>query len=194
MQPSTGATSSPTILVTQSAVGVAAVSSTLVPNVEQSNGTTSGTTHMPSVGASIGDADAVMQRILHLAEELDGQCRTCWVNGDVGRMHYTYQCNTGICSGNGWKMFKAKTTFPRAGVLPVFWHVRPSFQPRGPSARFDVQGRTMRYPDILKELVYIIFHSEERRNAVFAKLEHLRSRHTADSSERSSSSWCGTTR
>jgi hypothetical protein len=128
---------------------------------------------MPSVGASIADADAVMQRILRLAGELDGQCRACWVNGDVGRMHYTYRCDTGICSGSGWRVFKAKTTFPPGlACFLCFATYGPPFNHEVPQTGSKYKGELCDYPDLLKELVYILFHSEVRRNAIFARLGH----------------------
>lgn len=114
-----------------------------------------------------------MQRILRLAKELDGQCRVCWVNGKVGRMHYTYRCDSGVCSSSGWKMFKAKATFPPGmACFLCFGMYGPPFNHEVPPTGSKYKGDLCDYPDILKELSYIIFHSEPHRNIVFARLGH----------------------
>ena len=74
-----------TVSGTQSPAQAASVSSTPVLGIVP---TSESVTPSPNVGSndtSVTDLDATMQRILHLAEEADGQCRICWVNGQVGQ-------------------------------------------------------------------------------------------------------------
>jgi hypothetical protein len=156
-----------TLPIVQLAGYSAPVSSTLVPNIDQSVATiepVSMTAHGPT---------AIMERILRLAGELEGQCRVCWAEGKAGRMHFSYRCDSGICSGNGWKLFKAKTAFPSGLVCFLcFTTYGPPFNHEVPPPGVKYKGQLCDYSDGLKELAYVIYHSEAKRNAVFARLGH----------------------
>jgi hypothetical protein len=129
----------------------------------------SGTTAManPDVG------QATLERIASLAGELVGQCRICWVNGKLGRGHFTYRCKTGICSTNEWKTFKAQTTFPSGVVCFLcFGLYGPPFNHEMPAPGSRYKGDLCDYPDVLKELTFILYKKTAIRNAIFARLGH----------------------
>jgi hypothetical protein len=96
--------------------------------------------------------------IKDLVEDLMGQCRICWVRGEVNRPHSTFCCHTGIFSVQGWRTFKAGVMFPKGVVCyfcfvpfgPLFNHVVPA-----PGTRYLAD--LCDYPDVLKELVYVLF-------------------------------------
>ena len=131
-------------------------------------------TPAPNVGSNdTSDVDAAMERILHLAEEVNGQCRVCWVNGEVGQVHFTYRCDSGICSGNDWKLFKAKTHFPRGlACFLCFAPFGPPFNHEMPTSGSKYKAELCDYPDLLKELTYIVYQNQAIRNAIFATLGH----------------------
>lgn len=88
-------------------------------------------------------------------------------------MHYTYRCDSGMCSSPSWKMFKAKATFPPGLVCFLcFGTYSPPFNHKAPPAGAMYRGDLCDYPNMLKELVYIILHSEVHRNLVFTRLGH----------------------
>jgi hypothetical protein len=70
-------------------------------------------------------------------------------------------------------MFKAKATFPPGmACFLCFGMYGPPFNHEVPPTGSKYKGDLCDYPDILKELSYIIFHSEPHRNIVFARLGH----------------------
>ena len=162
-----------TVSGTQSPAQAASVSSTPVLGIVP---TSESVTPSPNVGSndtSVTDLDATMQRILHLAEEADGQCRICWVNGQVGQAHFTYRCDSGICSGNDWKLFKAKTRLPHGvACFLCFAPYGPPFNHEVPPAGSKYKAELCDYPDVLKELTYVLYRKQAIRNAIFTRLGH----------------------
>jgi hypothetical protein len=70
-------------------------------------------------------------------------------------------------------MFKAKATFPPGlACFLCFGTYGPPFDHEVPPTGSKYKGELCDYPDMLKELAYIIFHSEAHRNVVFARLGH----------------------
>jgi hypothetical protein len=110
----------------------------------------------------------LLQRILTAVEDMVDQCRVCWVSKEVSQPHFTYRCHTKACSGIEWKAFKSELRFP-PGVLCFFCFA--SFDPPFNHERAPRQTPVMcKYPDALKELVYLLYHDESLREKVFSKL------------------------
>ena len=105
-------------------------------------------------------------------QQIVGECRICWVQRDMTKHpHRTFRCSTGICSGNNWRRFKVGLQFPKNVVCyfclspygPPFDHTRAS---AGTQQTSDL----CEYPDVLKELVYILYQDEVLREKIFARL------------------------
>jgi hypothetical protein len=112
-----------------------------------------------------------LQRVLTLAEELSEQCRICWFRGEVQRPHATYRCPTGVCSGDEWKSFKKNAYFPgRTVCFLCFASFAPPFNHEVPPPGSRYSGELCEYPDVLKELAYIIYQDRTARSIVFTKL------------------------
>jgi hypothetical protein len=115
--------------------------------------------------------DAKLHRILTTVKEVANQCRICWVFREVSRSHYTFRCSTKICSGSEWKDFKSGLRFPTGTICyfcfatfgPPFNHARSQHGAR--------QSDLCEYPDVLKELVYILFQDQSLREKVFSRLD-----------------------
>jgi hypothetical protein len=133
----------------------------------------SSSTSFSSVSSDSGDiGDQVLGRILAAVQEIVGECRICWVQRDTTRRpHRTFRCSTGICSGNNWGRFKVGLQFPKNVVCyfclspygPPFDHTRA---PAGTKQTSD----HCEYPDVLKELVYILYQEEVLRKKIFTRL------------------------
>lgn len=131
----------------------------------------------PSASASrdtlAKDVEATLQRIAHLAKELDGQCSVCWVNGEVQRAHHPGSCDSRVCTGNGWRSFKAKINFPSGLICPLCLALYgPPFNHRKPLPGSRYIGEFCDYTDILKKLAYTVYRKQEIRKAIFDKLGH----------------------
>ena len=115
----------------------------------------------------------ILHNIKICAEELMGQCRICWFKREVGRPHFTYTCDTGICSGSEYKSFKTQTRFPpgKACYLCYAPYESPFEHPRPPAGK-KYTGDQCDFPDILKELAFLIYQDPQTREAVFAKINH----------------------
>jgi len=115
--------------------------------------------------------DQKLGRILTAVQDVASVCRVCWVHGGKTRPHRTFKCPTKICSSQEWGQFKINLRFPKNSVCyfclspyaPPFNHARP---PPGTEKSADL----CEYPDVLKELVYIIYQDRSRRSKIFAKL------------------------
>ena len=133
-----------------------------ITNPEGSEAGSTATTHL---------ANAKLRRILKLVEELVEQCRICWFRGEINRPHASYRCKTGVCSGGEWASFKSNIRFPKRVVCFL------CFAPYGPPFNHDVPppgsrytGDLCEYPDVLKELSYILYQDADVRGKVFANL------------------------
>ena len=114
-----------------------------------------------------------LSRILSVAQEVVLECRICWVSRTRSAPHTTFRCSTRICSGGDWARFKSSIRFPRGKVCyycfapfsAPFNHTQAPANERQSPAQCD-------YPDVLKELAYIIYQDMPLRQSVFAKLGH----------------------
>jgi hypothetical protein len=115
--------------------------------------------------------DQKLGRILTAVQDIANVCRVCWVHGGETRPHRTFKCPTKICSSREWGQFKINLQFPKNSVCyfclspyaPPFNHARP---PPGTKKSADL----CEYPDVMKELVYILYQDQSRRSKIFAKL------------------------
>ena len=133
----------------------------------------SSTTSLSSISSGTEDiGDQKLGRILGAVQEIVGECRFCWAQRETTkRPHRTLRCSTGICSGNDWKRFKVGLQFPKNVVCyfclspygPPFDHTRAS---AGAQQTSDL----CEYPDVLKELVFILYQDEVSREKIFSRL------------------------
>jgi hypothetical protein len=138
-----------------------------------STSSSSSSTSFSSVSSGSGEiGDQKLGRIMAAVQEIVGECRICWVQRETTRRpHRTFKCPTGICSGSNWGRFKVGLQFPKNVVCyfclspygPPFDHTRAS---AGTQQTSDL----CEYPDVLKELVYILYQDEALREKIFAKL------------------------
>ena len=114
-----------------------------------------------------------LTRILSVVQEIQFDCRICWVSRTISTPHSTFRCGTKICSGENWSKFKSNLRFPSGRVCffcfapysAPFNHARAPTNTRQSPDQCD-------YPDVLKELTYIIYQELSLRQRVFAKLGH----------------------
>lgn len=111
--------------------------------------------------------------VLSVAKEAVSECRICWVSRTRSAPHSTFRCRTRICSGGDWGRFKSMVRFPRGKVC--FFCFAPFGAPFN-HAQAPVNGqqspKECLYPDVLKELAYVIYRDESVRQSVFDKLGH----------------------
>ena len=115
------------------------------------------------------DGDSQLRRILDMVEEIGDQCRICWVRKEVTRPHSTFRCPTN--SDNDWRAFRSNLQFPPGVVCyfcfapygPPFNHKRA---PPGTKKSADL----CKCPDVLKELIYILYQDLSLREKIFARL------------------------
>lgn len=112
-----------------------------------------------------------LERLMALAGDLLYQCRICWFRQEVSKPHVTYLCHTKVCSGVQWKMFKSQQQFPRGEVCFLCYATYgPPFS-HDPAPQGDrYKGQDCEYPDVLKELSYIVYQDSRVRDLVFAEL------------------------
>jgi hypothetical protein len=115
-----------------------------------------------------------LSRILSVVQEAVFECRICWVSRTrSGRPHDTYRCSRKTCSGGDWVRFKSVVRFPRGKVC--FFCFAPFSEPFN-HAQAPVNEKQSpdqcEYPDVLKELAYIIYEDASLRRSVFEKLGH----------------------
>ena len=133
----------------------------------------SSSTSFSSIGSCSGDTgDQKLDRILATIQEIVGECCICWAQRETAKCpHRTFRCSTGICSGNNWGRFKVGLQFPKNTVCyfclspygPPFDHTRAS-------AGMQQTSDLCEYPDVLKELVYILYQNEVFREKIFSRL------------------------
>ena len=128
-----------------------------------------------STNSDTGDTgDVGDQKLVHIlaaVQEMVDQCRICWVCRETTRPHRTFRCGTGICSNHDWDKFKVNLRFPKGAVCyfclclygPPFNHERAS-----PGSRSSAD--LCEYPDMLKELVFILYQDKAHRSKIFTKL------------------------
>lgn len=118
-----------------------------------------------------GNGEDQLHRILALVEEIGDQCHICWIHKEVTRPHRTFRCHTNICSGSGWRTFRSNLQFP-PNVVCYF-----CFAPYGlpfnhrralPGTKHSAD--LCDYPDVLKELVYILYQDPSLREKIFESL------------------------
>ena len=117
------------------------------------------------------DGDDRLHRILTMVKEVVDKCRICWVRKEVTHPHNTFRCPTKICSGSEWKTFRSSLQFP-PGVICFF-----CFAPYGPPFNHTRAPLGIKptpdlceYPDVLKELVHILYQDPSLREKIFANL------------------------
>ncbi len=138
-----------------------------------STSTFSSSASLSAVSSGSGDiGDQKLGRIMAAVQEIVDECRICWVQRETTRRpHRTFKCSTGICSGSNWGRFKVGLQFPKNVVCyfclspygPPFDHTRA---PAGTKQTPD----HCEYPDVLKELVYILYQEEVLRKKIFTRL------------------------
>ena len=113
-----------------------------------------------------------LSRILSVTQEIVFECRICWVSRTKSAPHKTYRCSEGTCSGEDWVRFKSSIPFPLGKVC--FFCFAPFSDPfnhrRAPTGSRQSPAECD-YPDVLKELTYIIYQDASLRQSVFAKLK-----------------------
>jgi hypothetical protein len=114
-----------------------------------------------------------LSRILSVVQEIVSDCRICWVSRTISAPHFTFRCSTRTCSGEDWIKFKSSIRFPPGKVC--FYCFAPYSAPfnhaQAPTSRRQSPDQCD-YPDVLKELTYIIYQDVSLRQRVFAKLGH----------------------
>lgn len=125
----------------------------------------------PYMNSTQVDGDDMLHRIMTVVQEIGDAsvCRICWVKRNVSRPHLTYRCETRICSGQEWNAFRTHLPFPR-GILCYFCFIpfEPPFNHNKSSVRQTPE--MCEYPDVLKELTYILYQDRSVRESVFARL------------------------
>ena len=117
------------------------------------------------------DGDGQLHRILAVVEEIGYQCRICWVRKEVTRPHSTFRCPTKICSNGDWRSFRSNLQFP-PGVICYFCFAPygPPFNHKKAPPGTKQSADLCEYPDVLKELVYILYQDSSLREKIFASL------------------------
>jgi hypothetical protein len=124
-----------------------------------------------STGSDSNQSQEKLRRILKIADELMEQCRICWVRRQATRPHTTHRCQSRVCSGEEWKSFKSSLRFP-PGIVCFFClgTYGPPFNHEKPPVGERSTGSFCEYPDVLKELLYVLFKEEKVKTAVFKRL------------------------
>ena len=141
------------------------------PLSRQSTSSSLQTTSSFSSVMSTDDGDVLLQRIFEMMQNAADECRICWVLRQTSRPHATFRCHTKICSGREWQTFKADLQFPKDVICyfclalygPPFNHpTAPPGTKRSPEL--------CEYPDVLKEVAFILYSDERLRKKIFAHL------------------------
>jgi hypothetical protein len=141
------------------------------PLSQQSTSSSLQTTSSSSSLVWTDDVDALFERICVLMRDVADECRICWVLREKSSPHATFRCRTKMCSGRHWQTFKADLQFPKNVICyfclalygPPFNHPTP---PPGTKRSPDL----CEYPDVLKEVAFILYSDEPLRNKIFAHL------------------------
>lgn len=135
--------------------------------------TTASFSSLSSEGIASVQNNVKLSRILSVVQEIVFDCRICWVSRTVSAPHTTFRCSKRTCSGVEWAKFKSSIRFPPGKVC--FYCFAPYSAPfnhaQAPTDRRQSPDQCD-YPDVLKELTYIIYQDVSLRQRVFAKLEH----------------------
>ena len=120
-----------------------------------------------------GDAtDLKLNRIFSLLQEIfHERCRICWVEKTRTHPHGTFRCPRALCSGSEWNSFKTNLRFP-AGKVCYFCMV-PYCAPFNHERPLPGTSRTpdlCYFPDVLKELSYILYAKRLLRQKIFQRL------------------------
>lgn len=115
--------------------------------------------------------DGKLLRILATVKETVNQCRICWVSREISRPHLTFRCPTKACSSTEWKEFKLDLKFPRGAVCYFcFAPFGPPFNHTRALSGTRQSPELCEYPDVLKELVYILYYNRSLREKIFSNL------------------------
>lgn len=133
---------------------------------------TSSSSSFASSSFDIGDSgDTKLRRILTMIENWEDVCVICWARRETSQPHPTWRCRSQICSGNEWKSFKMDLPFPK-GKLCYFClclYDEPFNHTRAPPGSSQTHN-LCNFPDVLKQLVFVLYHDASLRRQVFAKL------------------------
>jgi hypothetical protein len=141
------------------------------PLSQQSTSSSLRTTSSSSSVVSTDDGDALLQRICMMMQDAADECRICWVFRERSPPHATFRCRTKMCSGRDWQTFKADLQFPKNVICyfclalygPPFNHpTAPPGTKRSPEL--------CDYPDVLKEVAFILYSDKPLREKIFAHL------------------------
>jgi hypothetical protein len=110
--------------------------------------------------------------ILETVKTIADVCRICWVRKEVSPPHHTYHCPTRVCKGTNWEAFRSGIRFP-GGILCYFCFVPycPPFDHKRAPPGTKNSSRFCDYPDVIKELAYILYQDTTIRTKIFNKLE-----------------------
>ncbi len=142
------------------------------PAIDNPSSSSSFSSSFSSVSSGNGDiGDQKLSRILVAVRGMVDECRICWVNRETRRPHRTFKCTTGICAGYNWDKYKVGLQFPK-NIACYFClsPFGPPFNHAGASPGTRPSADLCEYPDVLKELVYILYQNEALRTKIFAKL------------------------
>lgn len=119
-----------------------------------------------------GNSNLKLTRILSVTQELNNECRICWVkNGKTtSRSHRSYRCFSKI-SRTAWDSFKKGFLFQPGQVC--FYCLAPydyPFNHARPPSGVPRSATLCDYPDVLKEVVYLLYENQSLRQEIFARL------------------------
>ena len=125
-----------------------------------------------SSSSSIRDNRDKLSRILlqYVTSPVDAACAG-FMGVDV-RPHRTFKRPKKICSGREWQIFKTSLQFPKNTVcyFCLSPYAPPFDHPQPPPGTEKNRADLCEYPDVLKELVYILYQDQFRRKKIFTKL------------------------
>lgn len=113
-----------------------------------------------------------LSRILAAVQDVVDRCRICWVRREQKRPHLTFKCPTKICSSNDWQTFKTSLQFPKNTIcyFCLCPYAPPFNHEQAPPGTQPSPGELCEYPDVLKELAYILYQDQSLRKQIFTKL------------------------
>jgi hypothetical protein len=123
--------------------------------------------------SSFGDNEhQKLSRILAAVQDVVDRCRICWVRREQKRPHLTFKCHTKICSSNDWQTFKTSLQFPKNTVcyFCLCPYAPPFNHEKAPPGTQPSPGELCEYPDVLRELAYILYQDQSLRKQIFTKL------------------------
>ena len=117
-----------------------------------------------------GDVQRQLERLLAVVDDACGQCRMCWINGEVTEPHYTYRCQNTVLSSHGRKSFSIQAKDAVCFLYFALTPYSPPFNHNVPPPGGPCRGELSEYPDVIKELAYLLYNQVELRNAAFGTL------------------------